>query len=321
LKGDRGLREAVRRRLDFERLFGLEEVYVGRKRAGKAGEAGASEASSTGPEARGRGDEGRAPKEDAAYRRRKAAVEAARKRTSDRAAVPAGSAKSEDEAAGSRDFVIEQLSSSSEELSLLSEAERSGIPDVAAAEGPAPERLRVLSEAAAACTRCRLAEGRKTVVFGEGSPEARLVFVGEAPGAEEDRTGRPFVGRAGKLLTKIIEAIGYRREDVYICNVIKCRPPGNRTPMPDEILACSPFLHEQLAVIRPKAVCALGGPASTTLLETKEGITRLRGRFFWYRDIPLMPTFHPAYLLRNPREKGRVWDDMKRLRDFLKTLG
>ena len=225
------------------------------------------------------------------------------------------------EAAPKREVVIESLPSSHDEISLLSEAERSGIPHVSGEAGPNSERLAELSEVASVCTRCPLAEGRAKVVFGEGDPEAKLVFVGEAPGAEEDKTGRPFVGRAGTLLTKIIAAMGYKREDVYICNVLKCRPPGNRTPLPGEIAACSPFLHEQLAVMRPKAICALGGPASSTLLETKEGITRLRGRFFWYRGIPLMPTFHPAYLLRNTREKKRVWEDMQALRDFVEGLG
>ena len=180
-------------------------------------------------------------------------------------------------------------------------------------EGAKAERLATLCDFAQSCRRCRLAEGRNAVVFGEGDPAASLVFVGEGPGAEEDRTGRPFVGRAGKLLTKIIKAMGYDREDVYICNIVKCRPPGNRTPRPDEVAACSPFLHEQIAVIGPKASCALGGPATSTLLETREGITRMRGRLFWHRGIPLMPTFHPAYLLRNAREKGKVWEDMQKV--------
>ena len=149
------------------------------------------------------------------------------------------------------------------------------------------------------CTRCRLSNGRTNIVFGVGNPKADLVFVGEAPGADEDAQGEPFVGRAGQLLTRIIEAMGLRREDVYICNVIKCRPPGNRTPQPDEIAACEPFLLGQLRAIQPQFICALGGPAAQTLLKTKEGITKLRGRFFDFHGIPLMPTFHPAYLLRN----------------------
>ena len=163
------------------------------------------------------------------------------------------------------------------------------------------------------CTRCKLHPTRHTIVFGVGSPSARLVFVGEAPGADEDAQGEPFVGRAGQLLTKIIEAMGLRREDVYICNIIKCRPPNNRTPEADEILACQPFLLRQLQAIEPKFICALGGPASQTLLQTKEPISRLRGRFHDYHGIPLLPTFHPAFLLRNPAEKKTVWEDMKLL--------
>jgi len=137
--------------------------------------------------------------------------------------------------------------------------------------------------------------------------------VGEAPGADEDEEGEPFVGRAGQLLTRIIEAMGMKREDVYICNILKCRPPHNRTPEADEIRACSHFLLQQLRAIKPKFICALGGPAAQTLLETKEGITKLRGRFHDYHGIPLLPTFHPAYLLRNPAQKKTVWEDMKLL--------
>ena len=146
-----------------------------------------------------------------------------------------------------------------------------------------------------------------------GNPNARLVFVGEAPGADEDAQGEPFVGRAGQLLTKIIQAMGMQREDVYICNIIKCRPPSNRTPESDEILACQPFLLKQLQAIGPQFICALGGPATQTLLRTKEPISRLRGRFYDFHGIPLLPTYHPAFLLRNPREKKTVWEDMKLL--------
>ncbi|HSB73364.1 MAG TPA: uracil-DNA glycosylase [Candidatus Methylomirabilis sp.] len=163
------------------------------------------------------------------------------------------------------------------------------------------------------CTRCKLHTGRTQIVFGVGDPKAKLVFVGEAPGADEDAQGEPFVGRAGQLLTKIIQAMGMQREDVYICNIIKCRPPGNRTPETDEILACQPFLLKQLRAIGPQFICALGGPAAQTLLQTKEPISRLRGKFFDFHGIPLLPTFHPAYLLRNPHEKKTVWEDMKLL--------
>jgi uracil-DNA glycosylase len=163
------------------------------------------------------------------------------------------------------------------------------------------------------CTRCKLHNTRTQIVFGVGNPKADLVFVGEAPGADEDAQGEPFVGRAGQLLTKIIEAMGMRREDVYICNILKCRPPNNRPPETDEIVACQPFLLKQLQAIGPKFICALGGPATQTLLQTKEAISRLRGKFHDYHGIPLLPTFHPAYLLRNPNEKKTVWEDMKLL--------
>jgi len=163
------------------------------------------------------------------------------------------------------------------------------------------------------CTRCKLHRHRTQIVFGVGNPNASLVFVGEAPGADEDAQGEPFVGRAGQLLTKIIQAMGMQREDVYICNIIKCRPPNNRTPETEEILACQPFLVKQLQAIRPKFICALGGPAAQTLLQTKEPISRLRGKFYDFHGIPLLPTFHPAFLLRNPYEKKTVWEDMKLL--------
>jgi uracil-DNA glycosylase family 4 len=163
------------------------------------------------------------------------------------------------------------------------------------------------------CTRCKLHRGRKTIVFGVGDPKAWLVFVGEAPGADEDDQGEPFVGRAGQLLTRIIEAMKLTRDQVYICNIIKCRPPGNRNPEPDEIASCEPFLIGQLQAIRPKLICALGNFAAQILLRTKEPISKLRGRFHSYQGIPVLPTFHPAYLLRNPYEKKTVWEDMKLL--------
>ncbi|VUZ84224.1 DNA polymerase [Candidatus Methylomirabilis lanthanidiphila] len=163
------------------------------------------------------------------------------------------------------------------------------------------------------CTRCKLHTGRKTIVFGVGNPQAWLVFVGEAPGADEDQQGEPFVGRAGQLLTRILEAMKLTREQVYICNIIKCRPPANRNPEPDEIAACEPFLVAQLQAIKPKLICALGTFAAQALLRTKEPISKLRGRFHDYHGIPVLPTFHPAYLLRNPHEKKTVWEDMKRL--------
>ncbi len=163
------------------------------------------------------------------------------------------------------------------------------------------------------CKRCALSEKRTSIVFGAGDPKARLVFVGEGPGFEEDKSGEPFVGAAGKLLTKIIEAINLNREKVYICNIIKCRPPGNRNPMPDEIKTCYPFLKRQLSVIKPDFICALGTFAAQTLLETKQPISKLRGHFHDYMGIKVMPTYHPAYLLRNANKKRDVWEDMKML--------
>lgn len=170
------------------------------------------------------------------------------------------------------------------------------------------------------CTRCKLHTGRKHIVFGSGNPNASLVFVGEGPGADEDEQGLPFVGRAGQLLTRMIEAIGLTRDEVYICNIIKCRPPLNRNPEPDEIASCEPFLIGQLAAIQPRLICALGTFAAQTLLRTKEPISKLRGRFFSYQGVPLLPTFHPAYLLRNPNEKKTAWEDLKLLKQEYERL-
>ena len=172
------------------------------------------------------------------------------------------------------------------------------------------------------CVRCKLhTQGRKQIVFGVGNSEADLMFVGEAPGADEDIQGIPFVGRAGQLLTKIIQAIGLQREDVYIANVIKCRPPGNRNPEQDEVETCEPFLFQQIDVIKPKVIVALGTFAARTLLRTLDPISRLRGRIYDYRGSKLIPTFHPAYLLRNPSSKREVWEDMKVVREILKVQG
>jgi uracil-DNA glycosylase len=168
------------------------------------------------------------------------------------------------------------------------------------------------------CRRCRLSKSRKNIVFGAGDPDARLMFVGEGPGYEEDQSGEPFVGAAGRLLAKIIEAIHYSREQVYICNIIKCRPPGNRNPMPEEIEVCFPFLKRQIASVKPAIICALGTFAAQTLLETRSPISKLRGCFYDYSGIKVLPTYHPAYLLRNPDKKRDVWEDMKML---MKALG
>lgn len=177
----------------------------------------------------------------------------------------------------------------------------------------AGEMLARIQEDLGECRRCGLHEDRRHIVFGDGSPRARLVFVGEGPGGEEDRQGKPFVGAAGQLLTRIIEAMGLTRAEVYICNVVKCRPPGNRNPLPDEISACAPFLARQLRAIGPEYICALGKFAARFLLETEAPISTLRGRFFDYHGIQVMPTYHPAYLLRNPEKKRDVWEDMKKI--------
>lgn len=163
------------------------------------------------------------------------------------------------------------------------------------------------------CRRCDLHKSRTNIVFGAGDPAARLVFVGEGPGYDEDKQGEPFVGAAGQLLTRIIAAIHLSRSEVYICNVVKCRPPGNRTPSADEISACLPFLERQIESLAPDFICALGATAARALLDTKEPISRLRGRFYDFRGIRVLPTYHPAFLLRNPDGKRDVWEDMKML--------
>jgi uracil-DNA glycosylase len=196
-------------------------------------------------------------------------------------------------------------------------ADQSG-PQEARIYASAGDALVGIREDLGDCTRCKLhGLGRQKIVFGAGNPDADLMFVGEAPGSEEDKQGEPFVGRAGQLLTKIIEAIDLRREDVYIANLIKCRPPGNRNPEPDEMDQCEPFLLRQIDTIRPKVIVALGKFAAQSLLRTTEPITRLRGREFPYRDAVLVPTYHPAYLLRQPSAKRDVWADMKRVRAIL----
>jgi uracil-DNA glycosylase len=187
------------------------------------------------------------------------------------------------------------------------------------AETGRAETLPAIREDLGDCTRCKLhALGRHQIVFGVGSPSADLMFIGEAPGHDEDIQGVPFVGRAGQLLTKIIEAIGLTRDDVYIANVIKCRPPENRNPEPDEVATCEPFLFRQVQVIRPKVIVALGTFAAQALLRTKDPISRLRGQIFKYGDAQLIPTFHPAFLLRSPERKRDVWEDMKKVRGLLK---
>lgn len=179
--------------------------------------------------------------------------------------------------------------------------------------------LTALREHIGDCTRCKLhGLGRRQIVFGVGNPEADLMFVGEAPGADEDIQGEPFVGRAGQLLTKIIEAIGLKRSEVYIANILKCRPPGNRNPEPDEVVTCEPFLSRQIDIIHPKVIVALGSFAAKALLKSDAPISRIRGHVFDYRGgAKLIPTFHPAFLLRSPERKRDVWEDMKKVRAIL----
>jgi uracil-DNA glycosylase len=175
------------------------------------------------------------------------------------------------------------------------------------------DTLRKVREDLGDCTRCKLHKTRKNIVFADGNPKAELVFVGEGPGADEDAQGLPFVGRAGKLLNQMIEAMGLRRQDVYICNVVKCRPPENRLPEKDEIAACSPFLLRQLDTISPKVIVCLGACAAQTLLETNRGISQFRGQWLDFRGYKLMATYHPAYLLRNPSAKAEVWKDLQKV--------
>jgi len=177
--------------------------------------------------------------------------------------------------------------------------------------------LKIHADLGADCTRCKLHRGRTKLVFGDGNPKAQLVFVGEGPGRDEDQQGLPFVGRAGKLLTQMIEAMGLQRKDVYICNVVKCRPPENRAPERDEVETCSPFLLRQLDAIAPKVIVCLGSIAAQTLLETNRGISHFRGEWMEFRGTKLMATYHPAYLLRNPSAKGEVWKDLQKVMALL----
>ncbi len=223
-----------------------------------------------------------------------------------------------------RSFVFEQIR---ERLRFYSSITSFGFPRSAEAEMPepkpapaAPARNETLEDIRAdlgECMRCRLSEKRSSIVFGVGNPKAELMFIGEGPGHEEDRQGIPFVGAAGQLLTKIIQAIDLTREQVYIANVVKCRPPNNREPEPEEAETCRPFLDRQIDAVRPKVICALGRVSALNLLRTDEGITRLRGRIFSYRGAKLVPTYHPAFLLRNPEKKRECWEDMKLVKKLL----
>jgi len=201
-----------------------------------------------------------------------------------------------------------------------------GITSLSVAENapkkaPRPE-TRTLADVRAElgdCKRCKLHRTRKTIVFGEGNEKAALMFIGEGPGYDEDMQGRPFVGRAGQLLTKIIESINLSREEVYIANIIKCRPPQNRNPESDEIESCNPFLMKQIRVIQPKIICALGTFSAQTLLQTDTKITALRGKLYDLEGIKVIPTYHPAFLLRNPERKREVWEDMKKIAELLQS--
>jgi DNA polymerase len=229
-------------------------------------------------------------------------------------------------------FSVESSSASTEELILPKAAPkvtatpnialRPVVPVLPVATGPSlfeasgkvtGETLRNVREDLGECTRCKLHKTRNKIVFGDGSAKAQLVFVGEGPGADEDAQGLPFVGRAGKLLTQMIEAMGLRRNDVYICNVVKCRPPGNRQPEPDEVQKCSPFLFRQLDVLQPKVIVCLGATAAQTLLQTNRSISHFRGQWMDFRGYKMLATYHPAYLLRNPAAKGEVWKDLQKV--------
>jgi DNA polymerase len=243
------------------------------------------------------------------------------------AAPPAGLSPEQPHPAGKQEAPAEPPSRSTAKTAPPAPAVPKAAPGLVPLFDPGPEgdTLERIVTDIGDCRRCRLCEGRTKIVFGSGNPQARLVFVGEGPGEDEDLQGLPFVGRAGQLLTQMInntaarEGMNVRREDVYICNVVKCRPPKNRTPEPDEMEICGQFLFRQLNVIRPRAICALGATAAKALLGAKEGITKLRGRWHSWRDIPVMPTYHPSYLLRpyNQNAKREAWEDLKKVLHYV----
>ncbi len=201
--------------------------------------------------------------------------------------------------------------------SYLNMEKESGVFDYLFSQRWKDKKPLLFKEEVEQCRKCQLSKTRNKVVFGDGNIHAKLMFVGEAPGYDEDRKGLPFVGEAGMLLTKIIEAMGLKRSDVYICNILKCRPPNNRNPLPEEISLCIGYLHKQIDQIRPQVICGLGKIASQTLLNTNTTITKLRGNWQEFRGIKFMPTYHPAYLLRNPKDKKLVWQDMKQIMSVL----
>jgi uracil-DNA glycosylase len=218
---------------------------------------------------------------------------------------------------GERSLLLENLTRSEAMATLR--AKRAVAPTRAAesSDARAQSSLQVLQSEAAVCTRCRLHEGRSTVVFGEGNPNADVMVVGEAPGQEEDRTGRPFVGQGGKLLDLLLMTAGFPRASVYICNTLKCRPPNNRNPLPDEMEHCSSYLHGQIDAVAPRALIAVGKFAAQALLNSEESIGRLRGQVHSYRGIPLIVTYHPAYILRSPQQGRVAWQDFQLLRQVL----
>ncbi|MBI5057738.1 MAG: uracil-DNA glycosylase [Nitrospirae bacterium] len=209
--------------------------------------------------------------------------------------------------------------SSSEILNPESEIKGPALRPQVSAHGDKVSALKELREEIGDCQRCKLCQKRKNIVFGEGSSDAKLMFIGEGPGRDEDIQARPFVGEAGQLLTKMIEKMGLKRGEVYIANIVKCRPPNNREPEADEIATCRPFVEKQIEIIKPEVIVSLGKVASHALLNVKTPISRLRGNFSKRDDIPLMPTFHPAYLLRNPKDKWLTWDDMQKVLEKLKS--
>jgi DNA polymerase len=217
----------------------------------------------------------------------------------------------------SKSALSPEETSPSKPIQIVPSFSTKGSAEVVALHGVAPT-LEMVREEIGDCQRCPLCSTRKNIVFGTGDPHASLLFVGEAPGEDEDLKAEPFVGRAGQLLTKMIIAMGLSRETVYIANIIKCRPPKNRNPAPEEIAACQPFLLKQIQAIRPKVICALGTFSAQTLLSTQQKISALRGQFHDFHGIKVLPTFHPAYLLRNPNEKKRVWEDLQKIMEELK---
>jgi uracil-DNA glycosylase len=238
----------------------------------------------------------------------------------------AGGGKRSGDAAADAAGAVDELVAAARQAGAAAVPEPSGAQATGAGDGAEDAAARVaalgaMAEVVAACRRCRLCEGRQKTVFGSGDPQAKLMFIGEGPGAEEDRQGLPFVGRAGELLTRIIEAIGMTRDQVYIANIVKCRPPGNRDPQPDEVTACRPYLERQIALVRPRLLVALGRIAAQTLLGSDLPIGRMRGQWFEVLGVPLMVTYHPAALLRNPALKRPTWEDMQQVRDRLQAAG